>query len=94
MPLAAEPTPETRGGTKEGEGAKGAFRQLVGLKGESVQRVLGVIKRNARLRDYQARLHTSTFAPRDQAKDDASEKSMPGNIEVLLLSMYIPTGKF
>lgn len=27
------PTPETKGGTKEGEGAGGAFRQLVGLKG-------------------------------------------------------------
>ncbi len=37
MPLAAEPTPETQGGTKEGEGAKGAFRQLVGLKGEMSQ---------------------------------------------------------
>ena len=33
-PLSAKPTPETQGGTKEGEGAKGAFRQLVGLKGE------------------------------------------------------------
>ncbi|CAM9524143.1 unnamed protein product [Ectocarpus sp. 12 AP-2014] len=29
------PTPETKGGTKEGEGAGGAFRQLVGLKGAS-----------------------------------------------------------
>ncbi|CAM9640745.1 unnamed protein product, partial [Hapterophycus canaliculatus] len=34
-PLAAKPTPETQGGTKEGEGATGAFRQLVGLKGAS-----------------------------------------------------------
>lgn len=33
LPLAAEPTPETQGGTKEGEGSVGAFRQLVGLKG-------------------------------------------------------------
>lgn len=33
LPLAAKPTPETQGGTKEGEGSKGAFRQLVGLKG-------------------------------------------------------------
>lgn len=33
LPLAAEPTPETQGGTKEGEGSAGAFRQLVGLKG-------------------------------------------------------------
>lgn len=34
-PLAAKttPTPETKGGTKEGEGQGGAFRQLVGLKG-------------------------------------------------------------
>ncbi|CAM9729275.1 unnamed protein product, partial [Ectocarpus fasciculatus] len=29
------PTPETKGGTKEGEGKGGAFRQLVGLKGAS-----------------------------------------------------------
>lgn len=43
-PLAAKQTPETQGGTKEGEGAKGAFRQLVGLKGakESVHLVLKI----------------------------------------------------
>ena len=33
-PLSAEPTPETQGGTPEGEGTGGAFRQLLGLKGE------------------------------------------------------------
>eukprot|EP00904_Undaria_pinnatifida_P013173 jgi/Undpi1/8987/HiC_scaffold_26.g11448.m1 len=34
-PLSAEPTPETQGGTPEGEGTGGAFRQLLGLKGAS-----------------------------------------------------------